>query len=293
LLFITVAGMIAWADESGELSGIIAGKVEKTAGGFQFVEGPVWHKDGYLLFSNIPARHIVKWTAKDQTSVWRADSGGSNGMTFDREGRLIACEHGNRRVSRTEKDGSIVAVADHYTGKKLNSPNDCIVRSDGMIFFTDPSYGVEKSKKELTFDGVYRVMPGSEPVLLASDFEKPNGIALSPYEKLLYIADTTKNQVRVFQVEKDGSLKEGNVFVSVGNPDGMKIDSRGRLFVTSSEGVAVFDPSGKKLGAIQCPEQPANCAFGGSDNKTLFITARTGLYAVKLQIAGEPVWPVK
>jgi len=275
------------------LSDIVSIEAVALAGGLNFTEGPVWHKDGYVLFSDIPANKIMRWDAEKGLSVWRENSNGSNGLTFDREGRLIACEHGARRVSRTEADGSISVIADKYKGKRLNSPNDCCVRSDGTIFFTDPSYGVKPEEKELTFQGVFAVKPGSEPVLLADDFNMPNGIALSPDESLIYICDSGRqgNRVRVFTVEKDGALKNGKILIeNMGSPDGMKVDAQGNLYIASTDGVAVFNSTGIKIGVIHVAEQPANCAFGGSDNKTLFITARKGFYAVRLKIAGQPVW---
>ncbi len=279
------------SSESEETEEIVASEVRKLADGFRFTEGPVWHREGYLLFSDIPAHHIVKWVRREGTSVWRENSGNSNGLTFDLQGRLIACEHGNRRVSRTEKDGKITVIADRYQGKRLNSPNDCVVRSDGMIFFTDPPYGVRTEEKELSFHGVYRIMPGKDLILLSDDFDRPNGLAFSPDEKILYIADSSqRNHIRSFKVDEDGSLKEGKVFVEIGTPDGIKVDSEGNLYTTSREGVVVFNPAGKRIAVIEVPEQPANCAFGGRNNKVLFITARTGVYAVRVNIPGAPVW---
>ena len=219
--------------------------VEKVADGFQFTEGPVWHKDGYLLFTDIPANAIIKSDGKSSKEVWRADSGNANGLTFDREGRLIACEHGNRRVSRTEKDGGITVIAETCQGKKFNSPNDCVVRTDGMIFFTDPPYGLGNRPKEMDCNGVFRVMPGSEPVLLAGDFERPNGLGLSPDEKRLYAADTAGSHIRVFNVAPDGSVTGGEVLAEVANPDGLKIDVKGNLYVTSSDGIVVISPAGR------------------------------------------------
>ncbi|MEW6238991.1 MAG: SMP-30/gluconolactonase/LRE family protein [Candidatus Omnitrophota bacterium] len=291
---LTVALTITAPALSAEnLSDIAAAEAVALAGGMNFTEGPVWHKDGYVLFSDIPANKIMRWDASQGLSVWRENSNGSNGLTFDCEGRLIACEHGARRVSRTEADGSIEVIADKYKGKRLNSPNDCCVRSDGMIFFTDPSYGVRPEEKELSFQGVFAVKPGSEPILLADDFNMPNGIAFSPDESLIYICDSGRqgNRVRVFNVEKDGTLKNGKILIdNIGSPDGMKVDAKGNLYFASNEGLAIFNPTGNKIGVIKAAEQPANCAFGGPDNKTLFITARKGFYAVRLKIAGQPVW---
>jgi gluconolactonase len=257
-------------------------KVEKVADGFQFTEGPAWHKAGYLLFSDIPANKIYKWTKKDQVEVYCEDSGKSNGLAFDGKGRLISCEHWNRRVARKSADGAIVVLAPFYDGKRFNSPNDLTLRSDGTIFFTDPPYGLEGREKEQPCNALYRVRPGQNPVRLVKDFNMPNGLALSPDEKTLYVGDSKEGHVRVFRLDTDGNVSGGEVFCTVPGPDGMKVDGAGHLYVTSSEGIAVFDPRGKRLGTIKVPEKPANCAFGGEDNKTLFITARKSLYRVRL-----------
>lgn len=275
------------------MSDIIASKVEKVAGGFLFLEGPVWHKDGFLLFSDVPQNKIFKWLKKNTTEVWRDPSGESNGLTFDLKGRLIACEQGNRRVSRTEKDGSITVIADKYKGKRLNSPNDCVVRSDGAIFFTDPTYGLRrgKRKQKLAFQGVYRVTPGEEPVLLFKDkIGEPNGIAFSPDEKTLFVCDSSRDTIRAFKVKDDDSLSDGKIIARPSFPDGMKVNIKGYLFVTATNGIVIYDSGGTQLAVIEIPAWPANCAFGDEDNKTLFITARTSLYKVRVKIPGVKVW---
>jgi sugar lactone lactonase YvrE len=280
-----------------DITDIVASDVEKIDSGFQFIEGPVWHKDGYLLFSDIPAQRIYQYIDGKKSTVWRSNSGKSNGLTFDKQGRLIACEHWNRRVSRTEEDGTIVTLVERYQGKALNSPNDCAVRSDGMIFFTDPDWGLEGRARGVSFKGVYRVMPGEEPVVLVTNFTKPNGICFSPDESILYIADDTNNHIRKFNVSPDGTLDAGSIFAQTENPDGIKCDIQGNLYVTSKDrispyqgSVAVFDPQGELIGHIYCMEKPANCAFGGDENKTLFITANKGLYKVNVKIPGIDVW---
>jgi len=272
--------------------------VERLATGFQFTEGPVWHEgDGFLLFSDIPSNRIQRWQPGAETAVFREPSGNSNGLTYDKQGRLIACEHSNRRVSRTEPDGTITVLAERYQGKRLNSPNDVVVRSDGSIYFTDPPYGLKKQKegKELDFQGVYRISPdGKTLTLLVDDFEKPNGLAFSPDETVLYIDDTARNHIRAFDLKPDGTLANGHVFAEMkskdrGGADGMKVDVEGNVYCTGPGGVWVFSPQGEHLGRIVAPEIPANCAWGGKDWKTLYLTARTSLYCVKLGIQGIKV----
>lgn len=258
----------------------------ETTASIQFSEGPVWIAEGFLLFTDIPANKILQWDEAGGLTVWRDDSGMANGLALDREGRLISCEHGNRRVARTEQDGTMTVIAETIGGNRFNSPNDVAVRSDGMLFFTDPNYGLSGRPAELSEEAVYRVMPGEEPVKVAEGFSKPNGIAFSPDESLLYIADTARAHVRVFTVNADGSLSGDRVFAEMGNPDGMKVDVEGNLYVTASTGVPVYNPQGELIETIVVPQQPANCGFGDADFKTLYITARTALYKVRTKIAG-------
>lgn len=275
-------------------------KLEKIAGGFVFTEGPVWDAENKcLFFSDIPANIMRKWTSTKGIEIYRQPSGKSNGLTIDKQGRLIACEHANRRVSRTEKDGTVVTIADKYDGKKLNSPNDVVVKSDGSIYFTDPPYGLTAEfgnlgEQELPFQGVYRLSPDGKLTLLIDDFDKPNGLAFSPDESLLYIDDTDRAHVRVFDVNPDGTISNGRVFAELkgdepGAVDGMKVDSEGNVYVTGPGGISIFDPSGKKLGRIDVPEVAANLAWGDDDWKTLYITASTSLYKIRLGIMGIKV----
>jgi len=268
----------------GADAGLAAGPVETVAEGFKFTEGPVWLPGEGLVFSDIPADTI--WRA-DKT-VFRQPSGKSNGLAVDGEGRLIACEHWNRRVTRTEKDGAITVLADQYLGRRLNSPNDLVVRSDGTVFFTDPPYGLEKREAELPFNGVYAVAPDGAVKLLSVYFKRPNGIALSPDEKTLYVADTELRLVQAFHVGEDGTLSNSRLFCKVPGPDGMKVDEQGNLWVTA-DGVWVFRQDGEHLATIEIPQRPANCAFGDDDGMTLYVTARTGVYKVPCRVKGfEP-----
>ena len=277
LLTILVAFSIAQAPAP-----LVTGDVEMVADGFMFTEGPVWLPGQGLVFSDIPADTIFR----EDRSVFRNPSGKSNGLALDREGRLIACEHWNRRVSRTEQDGTITVVADTYLGRKLNSPNDLVIRSDGTIFFTDPTYGVENRERELPFAGVYTVEPGGNVKLLSVYFEQPNGLALSPDEKTLYVGDSAGGFIQAFDLAEDDALRQSRLFAKDVGPDGMKMDERGNLWTTARDGVRVYSPEGTLLQTIEFPEKPANCAFGGPDGKTLYVTARRGLYRVPCGVSG-------
>ncbi|MBC8232841.1 SMP-30/gluconolactonase/LRE family protein [bacterium] len=275
-------------------------QVEQLGSGCQFTEGPVWVAAWKLLmFSDIPANQMKRWTPEGGIANFRVPSGKSNGLTLDKRGRLIACEHANRRVSRTELDGTVVTIASHYEGKKLNSPNDVVVKSDGSIYFSDPPYGLtaefgELGERELDFCGAYRLSPDGETLtLLVDDFATPNGLTFSPDESLLYINDTERMHIRVFDVQEDGTISNGRLFAEEsgedGAPDGMKVDSEGNVYVTGPGGIWVFNPVGEHLGTIELPEGLANLAWGNSDWKTLYITATTSLYRIRLNIKGIPV----
>ena len=271
--------------------------VERIAGRNEFTEGPAWHPDGYLLYSDIPANRICFWT-EEGVKTYRKPSGNANGLVFDRELRLVACEHGNRRVSRTERDWSVVAIAERFEGKRLNSPNDVVVRSDGTIYFTDPPYGVEAKDRELDFQGVYRIAPDGELTVAVRDFDKPNGLAFSPDEQTLYIEDSGRKHIRALRVSPDGTLSDSRLLAEMrstypGSPDGMKIDVDGRVWCTGAEGLWVFDPSGTRLGILALPEKPSNCCWGDPDRHTLFITARSSVYRVRSRVAGVDVLGAK
>ncbi len=284
-------------------------KLEKLAGGFQFTEGPVWHPDGYLLFSDPNANTIYRWSPEGSVSVYRSKSGytgtdighfrqpGSNGLTLDRDGLLTINEHGNRRVVRLERPGNITVLADRYEGKRLNSPNDLVYRSDGALYFTDPPFGLpmafEDPAKELPFSGVYLLRDG-RLTLLTTDLSGPNGIALSPDEKYLYVDnwDLQRKVLMRYEVNPDGTLASGKVFYDfTAEPedvalDGIKVDQRGNIYVSAPRGVWILSPEGKPLGRIEPPEHDANFAWGDPDGRTLYLTASTGLYRIRLNVAG-------
>jgi gluconolactonase len=267
-------------------------KLEKVAGNFQFIEGPIWHPDGFLLFSDIPADIIYKFASNQQVEVFRRPSGKANGNTLDKENRLLTAEHENRRVSRTEKDGKVIALADRYEGKRLNSPNDLVVKSDGSIYFTDPSYGVSKDQEELGFYGVYRLASDGKLTLLVKDLVLPNGIAFSPDEQKLYVNNSEAGYIAVYDVKPDGTVTNEQLFADLkdasqgGVPDGLKVDLEGNVYSTGPGGVWILSPDGKLLGKISVPETATNLAWGESDRKTLYITANTSLYRIRLKIAG-------
>ncbi|WP_233221051.1 SMP-30/gluconolactonase/LRE family protein [Chlorogloea sp. CCALA 695] len=266
-------------------------KVEKLSGGFKFIEGPVWDRRGFLLFSDISANTIYKWTPNGQTSIFRYPAGRANGNTLDLEGRLITAEQ-DRRLVRTEQNNTLTVLTERYGGKQLNSPNDVVVKSDGSIYFTDPPYGISKEKEELGFYGVYRRSPNGTLILLTNEMVRPNGLAFSPDEKKLYVSDSENGHIRVFQVNSDGKLSEGRVFAQLkgpenkGVPDGMKVDVQGNVYCSGLGGLWVLSPTGQLLGKIIVPEVVTNLAWGDKDYKSLYITATGSLYRIRLNVAG-------
>ena len=273
--------------------------VKQLATGFDWVEGPVWFGDaGCLLFSDIPNNRIVRWTPGEGISTYRAPSHYANGHSRDRQGRLISCEHGTRRVTRTEWDGSVTVIADSYQGKRLNSPNDVVVHSDGSIWFTDPHYGIMtdyegfRGVQELPCH-VYRVDPDGSIAAVLTDVNGPNGLCFSPDESRLYVADTGRmhhpdpQHIRVFAVN-GARLTGGSVFhqIAPGCADGMRVDSDGNLWSSAGDGVHCIAPDGHLMGRILVPEVVSNICFGGRARQQLFITASTSLYAVTLNRNG-------
>ena len=283
-------------------------QISKIAGGFKFTEGPVWHKDGYLLFSDIPQNKIMKFEPGKGISTFLENSGfvgteiekdgpGSNGLTFDKVGNLYICQHGARQIVKLDRAGNYIPIARQFGGKRLNSPNDVVVMSNGTLFFTDPPWGLPKNAedpaKELDFQGVYRLRNGNLEVL-DKELNLPNGIALSPDEKRLYVAETSGDKILYYKYDLDenGNFDKKSVFFDATllqdkrGPDGIKVDKKGNCYFTGPGGVLVINEKGEHMGTIRPPEQPANIGWGGKDGKTLFMTCRTSLYAIDLKIAG-------
>jgi gluconolactonase len=289
--------MLALVDEKAEL--------ERLATGFTFTEGPIWIREGYLLFSDMPADVRRRWDERNGVREVANPSNKGNGMTLDAQGRLVVCEHVTSSVVRIDRDGSGAGrevLATHYRDRQLNSPNDVIVAEDGAIYFTDPTFGrmpgfgIER-EQELDFQGVYRIPPGGgDPELLIDDFAQPNGLCFSPDNSLMYINDTTRSHIRVFSVRSDGSLTDGRVLCEgVGSgdlargdlADGMKIDERGNIWVTGTGGVMVFAPDGEHIGTVEVPENVGNINWGGPDWDWLFIAASTSLFRLKCNVSGN------
>ncbi|CAA9250718.1 MAG: Gluconolactonase [uncultured Chloroflexi bacterium] len=297
--------------------------IERVAGGFRFVEGPVWLESSILFVDN-QLNAIFRFRDQPwgpEITTYRFPAGfpidqprpagvggyGPNGLAVDPQGRILVTEHGNRRITRTEPDGTLTVIATHFGDKRLNSPNDMAVRSDGTIYFTDPPYGLAMQSvgKELDYQGIYRIDPAGQ-LHLEGQWNRPNGLALSPDEKRLYVVDSVEHQARAYDVRPDGSLMNERLFADVksfgpnGGPDGVKCDSAGNFYLTGMKEdnnpagpgtVMVFEPDGALLGRIILPERPVNCGFGGADGKTLYMTARSGLYRVRTAIAGMPPIP--
>jgi gluconolactonase len=284
-------------DESAE--------VEQLGTGFTFTEGPIWNPEGFLLFSDMPGDVRRRWDPDSGVTEVANPSNKGNGMTIDNDGRLVVCEHVTSSVVRMDPDGKgggREVLATHYEGRELNSPNDVVVKSDGAIYFSDPTYGrmpgfgIER-EQDLDFQGVYRIAPGGgDPQLLVDDFDQPNGLCFSTDESLLYINDTTRAHIRVFDVQSDGTLANSRVLadgigsgsLEIGDlVDGMKLDERGNVWVTGPGGVCVFDPDGNHIGTVEVPENVGNINWGGPDWNQLFIPATTSMYRVQCKVSGN------
>lgn len=277
-------------------------RVEQVATGFEFVEGPVWHpSQDFLLFSDILGNCIYRWNQEENVNVFRKPSHMANGNTYDRQGNLLTCEHATSRVTRTTPTGNTEVIASHYQGKELNSPNDIVVRSDGLVYFTDPNsgrgekYGVFRDQ-ELDFQGVYCLDTNQESLtLLVDDFSKPNGLCFSPNEKRLFINDSDHNHIRAFDVQESGTLTKGQIWAVLtvegkGVADGMKIDQAGNLYCTGPGGIHIFDRDATYLGVLYIPEHTTNLAWGDQDFRNLYITAATSIYRLRTKSNGIAVF---
>ena len=281
-------------DENAEL--------ETVSSGHRFLEGPAWRPDEtHLRFSDILGNATLQWSDASGLSIYRANSHMANGNTYDRQGRLLSCQHASSRVTRMDDDETMTVLASHYQGKELNSPNDIVVKSDGAIYFTDPPYGREAKvgiprQPQLGFNGVYRLEPeGGGLTLLSRDFNRPNGLCFSPDESLLYINDTPESRIHVFDVSADGLLSNGRLFAQTGGdgpggPDGMKTDSEGNLYCCAAGGLHVFAADGAFLGRLRTPMQITNFTFGDEDLRGIYLTGITTLYRVRARIAGIPLF---
>jgi gluconolactonase len=262
--------------------------VSRLAGGFKFVEGPVWLEEGSVLFSDIPSSRLLKWTGKGPVQAVRENSGGANGNAVDNKGRLYTCEGTLRRVTRTGTDNKVEVLAESFEGKRLNSPNDIAVRRDGHVWFSDPAFGSREDTRELPFHGVFHVKPNKEMSVVARMDKRPNGVALSADGRTLYVAVSDERAVRAWDIDRGGEASNPRIIITgiEGVPDGLKVDSQGTIYVAANA-LAVYSPQGQLARTIGLPEKPSNLCFG-PDEKTLFVTARTALYRVIPDNKPEP-----
>ncbi|MDH5771204.1 MAG: SMP-30/gluconolactonase/LRE family protein [Candidatus Bathyarchaeota archaeon] len=285
-----------------KLEGMVpkSAEVKRLCTGFQFAEGPVWdRREEGLLFSDIqfknelPGNRIMRWSPSRGLEVFREPSGNSNGLAFDEEGNLIVCEMENRCISSIGPDGVRRVLVDRFNGRRFNAPNDLVVGYDGTIYFTDPEYGIYIGDREIPQQGLYRFHPSDGRLeMLAEYFVQPNGLAFSPNNRHLYVIDSARAlyHIRFFDVDETGGITGGRVIAHVPGNDGMKVDRNGNLYVAGSEGVYVLSPSGEHLGIIPVPERPSNLAWGDNDWRTLYITARSALYKIRLVSQGVPTF---
>lgn len=275
---------------------------ETLGSGYKFTEGPVWHPvQQHLTFSDMPGDIMRRWSAADGAKTWRAPCAQSNGLAYDGDGNLLVCEHATSRVTRLAPDGQLSVLATHWKDKELNAPNDIVAGRSGAIYFSDPTYGRMEyygtpRPQQLDFQGVYRIDPSTGSLLLvANDFAQPNGLCFSLDERRLFVNDTERQHIRVFDVAQDGALTNSRVWAETrgegaGAPDGMKIDAVGNLYCCGPGGIHVFDPGARSLGVIKVPEYVANFCWGEGDYRSLFITASTSLYRIRTRIPGRPVF---
>ncbi len=280
LLATANAALLRWQDFS-------AVRIEQIAKGLTFTEGPAWSKDGYLIFSDTPADRLMKWVPGQDAAVYRTDAHGPSGNAFDSDGRLYTCETRTRRVTRTEKDGKIEVLAEKWEGKRLNAPNDIAVAKNGHAWFTDPAFGDQQDQRELDFYGVYQIPSHGALKLAVKMTTRPNGIALSPNGRILYVADSDRRAVLAYDLERGGEAANERVLIAkiVGVPGGIRVDAQGNLYI-AAKGVAIYSPEGRLLRAIEMHDRVSNVGFGGADMKSLFVTGGEALYRVRLAPQG-------
>ena len=278
----TLLSLSAPAQDSSDL------RIEKVATGYIFTEGPAWSRDGYLIFSDIPGDKLLQLKPGIKPTTFRDNSSGAIGNTFDAQGRLYSCESHARRVTRTDKKGKIEVLAERWQGKRFNAPNDIVVRKDGQVYFTDPAFGNQQDSRELDFYGVFHISHRGELDVVAKSKGRPNGIALSPNGRILYVTNSDQRNVRAYDLDRNGDASNERVLISniAGIPDGIKVDETGNLYVAAAR-MEVHSPEGKPIGGFVVPETPSNCAFGDGDLQSLYITARTSVYRVRLNVKGS------
>jgi gluconolactonase len=262
-------------------------RIEKIATGYAFTEGPAWSPLSFLVFSDIPNNKLLKFMPGDKAAVYREESSGANGNKFDEQGRLYTCESHTRRVTRTDKKGKVEVLAERWQGKRLNAPNDLAVRKEGDVYFTDPAFGNQQDSRELDFFGVYRITRKGELEVIAKPKGRPNGIALAPGGRTLYVGNSDEKNVRAYDLDRSGAASNERTLISGidGVPDGICVDEKGNLYVAANQ-LYVYSADGKPLGMIELPETPSNCAFGDPDLGSLYITARTSVYRARLDVKG-------
>jgi gluconolactonase len=261
--------------------------IEKVAANSRFTEGPVWSREGYLLFSDVPNNRVIRFTPGHGIATFRDNTNGANGNAYDKDGRLYTCESRTRRVMRQEKDGAWKVLAENYQGKRFNAPNDIIVRRDGHVWFTDPAFGEQADHVELGFYGIYHINPKGEVDLVAKPKGRPNGITLSPNGRILYVANSDERSVYAYDVDGQGRATNERVLIKdiEGPPDGLRVDEKGNIYVTCTH-LMIYSALGKLIKKIEMPETPSNCAFGDPDFQTLYVTARTSVYRIRLNVKG-------
>jgi gluconolactonase len=276
--------MLAWSGAAQDFAVI---ELQKVATGYAFAEGPAWSPMGFLVFSDIPNNKLMQFTAGQPASVYRENSSGATGNRFDAQGRLYTCESHSRRVTRTDKKGKVEILAERWQGKRLNAPNDLAVRKEGDVYFTDPAFGNQQDTRELDFFGVFHISRKGELDVIAKPKGRPNGIALAPDGRTLYVSNSDEKNVRAYDLDKSGGASNERTLISgiEGVPDGICVDEKGNLYVAANQ-TQVYSAQGKPLGTIHTDETPSNCTFGDPDLGSLYITARTSVFRARLDVKG-------